>query len=185
MAKMGIGRVGEAGLVFKRKFRWTLDIKGGTCFEVPRHFVRVAARPNLQIDEIPLNFLNAREYIPGKGEWNTLNIEYLDVADKDLAGLYTWINTTYEFVGQQADVTLKQSERAGYAAEGTLILYDGCGQQIETWILKRMWPQSVDFGTLDYGDSDIVTVNLTVRYGAVSYQGSGCMPTPGGCCTGC
>ncbi len=180
---MGIGRVGEAGIVFKRKFRWTLEIKGA-CFNIQRHFVRVAARPNLQIQEIELNFLNAKEYIPGKGEWNSIQIQYIDVADQQMTELYSWINTTYEFGGRQSFVNLRQSEKAGWAGEGSLILYDGCGKALEQWTLRKMWPQTVDFGTLDYADHEFVTVDLTVRYTDVSYEGI-CNPSPRNCCTGC
>ena len=74
---MGIGRLGFQNTVFKRKFRFTFeleDICGGK--KVPKHYVKVASRPNLSIEETEINFLNAKTWIPGKASWETMTVTY-------------------------------------------------------------------------------------------------------------
>jgi hypothetical protein len=201
MARMGIGVLGDDNIVFKRKFRWTFtveDICGSSA--IPESFVKLAARPNLSIEETEINFLNAKTWIPGKGSWNTITVTYLDVAN--VAGstvkpespgspdnIYKWLASVYDFRGKAAGATPGQlnngSRRRDYAAVGVLKLYDGCGGILETWLLEDMWPTEVNFGDLDYASSDNVEIELTLRYSNVEYT-PGCGATfPAPCCTTC
>lgn len=178
---MGIGVLGAPGVIIKRKFRWTLEI-ATPCGNIPKHYVRTAGRPNLEIDETELNFLNATTWIPGKGKWQPISVTYLDVAGtNDMQGLYNWIATVYNFVDP---VSLTQSEKTGWAGTALLTMYDGCGTPLEFWTLYSCWPQSINFGDLDYGDSDVATIDLTIRYSDVRYQAT-CGPNPVPCCFGC
>ena len=95
---MGIGQLGFNNLVFKRKFRFTwelFDICGG--LEVPKHFVKVASRPNLGIEETEINFLNAKTWIPGKAAWEQITVTYIDVATFEMAPLFNWLASVYNF----------------------------------------------------------------------------------------
>ncbi len=190
---MGIGPIGNSDVVFKRKFRWLFTIytscDNGSpgIATVPASVVKLAARPNLTIEETEINFLNAKTWIPGKGSWETITVTYYDVGGASLGptmgALYSWLATVYDFTDS---VCLRQSStRAGYAGEGILNLYDGCGNMMEQWTLNNMWPQAVNFGELDYSSSEEVTIELTLRFSEVTYQ-SFC---PNGnvqpCCTGC
>jgi hypothetical protein len=197
---MGIGLLGDKNIVFKRKFRWTFqvqDICGSS--SIPESFVKLAARPNLSIEETEINFLNAKTWIPGKGSWNTISVTYIDVANVQGTSLnasqgspdnlYKWLASVYDFRGQGAGATPGQlnngSRRRDYAATGVLNLYDGCGGTLETWYLNDMWPTEVNFGELDYAASEEVTIELTLRYSAVEFL-PGCGATfPPPCCTSC
>ncbi len=57
-----------------------------------------------------------------------------------------------------------------YEGCGRLVLWDGCGIPLEAWLLRNMWPQSVNFGDLDMASSEEVTVELTLRYSNVEYK---------------
>jgi len=63
-------------------------------------------------------------------------------------------------------------------------MYDGCGTIIEEWNMSGIFPENVDFGDLDYQDSGIMEVTLTLQYDHVQFTG-GCQPEPSGSCTGC
>ena len=185
MANMGLGRIGERSVVFKRKFRWTFDVKnicglGGD--KIGASFVKLASRPNISFEETELNFLNGKTWIPGKGTWETITVTYIDAAVDDLRPLYRWLAAVYEF---DNPLTLKMGSRESWAAQGILVLYDGCGKEIEQWTMGNMWPQSINFGDLDYASSDEVTIELTLRYSDVRYDNF----CPGfnidKCCSGC
>lgn len=181
---MGIGELGFQNLVFKRKFRYTFelfDICGSG--EVPQHYVKLAARPNLSIEETEVNFLNAKTWIPGKAAWETITVTYIDVATVEAKPLFDWLASVYDFTDR---VNLKQgSQRADYAATGVIKLWDGCGSLLETWELKDVWPTSVNFGDLDYSSSDEAIIELTLRYSDVQYTNDcpGFAIDP--CCTPC
>jgi len=184
MAAMGIGNVGAPGVIFKRKFRWTLEINT-PCGFIPKHYVKTASRPKLEIEDYEINFLNAVSWIPGKGRWQPITVVYRDVAAQDFGALYSWINTVYQGLGGLQDTAnLKQSEKAGWNGVANLVLYDGCGTPLENWLLGSVFPISVDFGELDYESSEEVTIELSLRYSEVAYQNL-CGPAVTNCCQGC
>ena len=181
---MGIGRLGASNTIFKRKFRWTFridNICGGV--SIPEYYVKIAARPNLTIEEQEINFLNAKTWIPGKASWETITVTYYDVATTDIQGLWNWISSVYEFPDP---VRLRMgSSRRDYAGRGQLIMYDGCGEPLEQWTLDDLWPQAINWGELDMGSSEEANIELTLRYSNVSYQSFCPAFTPQACCTGC
>jgi hypothetical protein len=188
--EMGLGILGEApDIVFKRKYRWTFKLKPYCTDEIPEAFVKLAARPNLSIEETEINYLHGKMWIPGKGTWEAVTVTYYDIGNNPgITNLYSWLAGVYDFTDP---VSLKQSSakgntgNPGYAGTGTLNLYDGCGTVMETWTLEGVWPQAINFGELDYSSSEEVTVELTLRFHAATYE-AGCGTQFSPCaCVGC
>ncbi len=180
---MGIGSLGSQSVSIKRKFRWTLGITRDCDNSlIPEHYVKLASRPNITIEETELNFLNGKTWIPGKGTWETITVTYYDVGGSGLTQdnreLFNWLSSVYGF---QDVRTLQNSKTSQYTGTGTLILWDGCGQAMEQWVLRGMWPQSINFGELDYASSEECTIELTMRYTSVEYQSYCPGFTPQGC----
>jgi len=168
--QMGLGKLGGENIIHKRKFRWTFEVrrKGGKGGDVPAHFVKLASRPNISIEETEINFLNGKTYIPGKGTWETITVTYYDIAGNDNIPLWSWLAHVYNYTDP---VTLEQNaKRNCYAGIGVCTLYDGCGAPLERWALGDCWPQAVNFGELDYASSEEVTIEVTIRYSQVSYK---------------
>lgn len=191
---MGLGQLGGADIVFKRKYRWTFVLESPCGGVVPEHTVKLASRPNLTIEETEINFLHGKTWIPGKGSWETITVTYYDLANDgdSMTPLWSWLATVYDFTDP---VGLKQASKrggaaggaagnGGYAGIGRLTLFDGCGTPVERWVLSNVWPQQINFGDLDFASSDEMTVELTLRYSEVQYT-----PLCGGsiraCCGGC
>lgn len=182
---MGIGLLGDPDVTMKRKYRWLFSISvcnGGT---VPPHYVRTAARPSVSIEETEINFLNEKTWVPGKAAWDEITITYLDVAvangDGNIA-LWSWLATVYDYTSACRHMASKRSD---YSGTGTLVLYDGCGNPLEQWIMADMWPKNIKFGDLAYDSNDFVEIELTCRYSQVTYTNM-CGPQPNPCpCTGC
>lgn len=184
MAQMGIGKLGNANLIFKRKFRWTFEVfRPGNGSQIPASFVKIASRPNLSVEETEINYLNAKTWIPGKASWETITVTYYDVATIENKPLFDWLASVYDFTNP---VTLGQgSQRSDYAAIGTLTMYDGCGFPLEIWTLDDLWPQSINFGELDYSSSEEATIELTLRYSNVTYRSVCPNFVPQALCTPC
>lgn len=166
---MGLGKLGDASLTFKRKFRWTFRVEnvcGGLTLE--DSYVKLASRPNLSIDETEINRLHGKGFLPGKGTWETITVTYYDVATLDNKVLWTWLASVYNFTDP---VKLQMgSKRSDYAGTGVLKLFDGCGQIIEEWTLTDLWPQAIKFGDLDYSSSEELNIELTLRFSQVAYK---------------
>lgn len=197
MANMGIGALGAPNIILKRKFRFlaTFTPPGGEASEEPSesftNYVKVANRPQLDIDETEIHFLNAIQYIPGKGRWQPLTVTYIDVADQKMGPLYNWILNVYDFNKAAGEANssdsgnLPQSEKIGWSGTGKIEMLDGCGKILERWSLQDVWPQSVNFGDLDYSASDEATIDVTWRFSKAKIEGVACMAEPIGNCSGC
>ena len=61
-------------------------------------------------------------------------------------------------------VTGRQGYAAGYKRDVELDMLDPSGNVVSKWILKNCMATDVDFGELDYGSSDLATIQLTLRY---------------------
>lgn len=182
---MGIGVIGQPDITFKRNFRWTFEISGFCNNQnnlIPEHFVKVAGRPNLSIEETEINHKNGKMWIPGKASWETVTVTYIDAAHESMHSLWNWLATAYDFTDP---IQLSQGSRRDWDATGVLSMYDGCGTILETWELGHMWPTAINFGEVDYSSSDEATIELTLRYWDVRYRSfcPGFQPEP--CCTGC
>jgi hypothetical protein len=175
---MGLGALGLSTTSIKRKFRWTLTISPkcpnfrgfstgiGQGYIGP-NFCKVASRPNYDIEETELNFLNAKTWIAGKLTWQSITATFIDASANEISNLYLWL-------GQNArlDDNIKFWQGTSfqdYAASAELILYTGCGQPMEAWLLDNVWPQATNFGELDYTSSEEATIELTLRYDSVKY----------------
>ncbi len=180
---MGLGAIGDGKVIFKRKFRWTFEIE--FCCNnvvdgvlqppkvVAKEFVKIGARPQIDIEEIEINYLNGKMWIPGKGTWQTMTVTYYDVAGATNNGLNTnsvlaWIATIYDFTDCRCLPMNSVPEQ--YEGVARLVLWDGCGNPLEAWLLRHVWPQSVNWGDLDMSSSEECTVELTLRYSDVSYR---------------
>lgn len=180
---MGIGLLGDPNLIIKRKFRWTLQFRLNCNGQiVEENFVKVAGRPNISIESTELNFLNEKNFIPGKATWETITVSYLDVAGNELLSLWDWLASVYDYTNKNRWMGAAQKD---YTATGYLLLYSGCGDPLESWTLENAWPEAINFGDLDYSSSDPAEIELTLRYTGVQYHnycGRDPLPCP---CTPC
>jgi hypothetical protein len=190
---MGLGLLGNDNIVFKRKYRWTMEFFCPCDSVIGSHLVKVASRPNISIEETEINFLHGKMWIPGKATWETISVTFYDIAvregDSGSNGIYTWLATVYNFTD---NVGLHQSSRKGtedngsqgYAGKVALTMFDGCGTELEKWTLGHCWPQAINFGELDYSSSEEATIEVTLRYATAQYEVMcGTMKDP--CCAGC
>lgn len=169
---MGLGILGNPLVVFKRKFRWTMAIEfcNGTKI-IPEHFVKIASRPQMDFEETEINFLHGKFWLPGKQTWQDMTVTYYDVAGSVAAGagglrIFDWIATVYDITDPTC---LQMGQRSDYEGVGHLFLYDGCGDTIELWNIKGMWPKGVNFGELDMSSSEEMTIELTIKFREVTY----------------
>jgi hypothetical protein len=179
-APMGIGALGQQNVVFKRKFRWTVEWKdrNQAGLLVPATFVKVAARPELTIEEVPLN---AKSWIPGKAEWQSCSFTYYDTDEITLKPLYELLAEQYEMAELKEKIEPKYRSideewqkldppKVARDLKVIMRLYDGVGYELENWELNQVQFEKIDFGELDYSSSSQVDVTVTVKYKEVKYH---------------
>jgi len=140
-------------VVFKRKFRWTLEVQFGEVKTKP-YFVKVQSRPlQPSTAEDPKRIVTTYfDVIPATHE-----DFFKCIAAVYLAGGEAFANakgTTTEFL----------ENVKGTLGTGEMILYDGCGFACEKWQFKGLWPESINFGDLCYSSDPHSDIDVTWRY---------------------
>lgn len=183
----------------KRKFRWLFKISGVSAEDSPAGGQARAlppkrgARPSLSWKEYECQHLNETIYYPFKPDWKPVQLHLYDI-NCTTNPVFDWIRLTQNLA--QGGLYDPQSGNwtpivdAEFKREGKLLMLDGCGTTLEEWTFENCYPQNVEWGELDMDSSDVVTVDLTLRYdrayiaigdpGGPGPGGPGGGPGPGG-----
>jgi hypothetical protein len=188
---MGLFNIGSA--CFKRKYRWMFFIKDvcgtvsdssyGTNVLPPSK----GSRPSISFKEIEAQHVSETVYFPGRPDWKPISLTLYDFTIRNQNRVFEWLKLYYRVNGTNVTIipSVFESNIAAQTGiipasgsglrrnnqpdaikipEAELILYDGCGNAIERWVFENVWPQSVEFGELDMQSSEVVTVDVTLRY---------------------
>jgi len=185
---MGLGIIGDRSTCFRQQFRWTFSVGAnrlstGNSTGAPGYIGDAtdnskpilppskAARPNLELKEMEVRHVNETVFYPGRPEWKPLNITLYHIGPFNHDPIFDWIMTMYDprpGVADQ-DVWKAPIEKSGSGQQliqnrAILTMYDGCGEEVERWIYQHVWPQTVDWGMLDMTSSELVYIDVTLRY---------------------
>lgn len=144
----------------KRKFRWLLSIPEISADDPIKTLPPLkSARPNISFKEVEVQHINESIFFPVKPEWKPINLVLYDLK-KNQNPIFDWLKKIYD----PEKGKWGPSINTGFKKRATLKLYDGCGELIESWIYDNVWPQAVEFGDLDMGNSEIVMIDVTLRF---------------------
>lgn len=167
---MGLFR-GYDSTCFKRKYRWMFslkDVSGDPAILTSNALPpSKASRPNLQFKELEAQHISETVYFPGKPDWKPITVTLYDTKVNSNP-VFDWIAKYYDpnrgYLGYSSSQFPNNSALAMKINEAYLTLFSGCGTVVEKWIFENVWPQAIEFGELDMSQSDVVTIDLTLRY---------------------
>ncbi len=165
---IGIPGVGSGILQPKIKNRWrvTFSNMGGGVDAQPLSLQCITVtRPTLSFEEIQLDRYNSRAWVAGKHTFEAITVSFEDdvtgtasrVVQDQLQG-QQWL------IGAEGQWLAARGEGSLYKFVTTLDQLDGNEQVIEEWIIEGCFIQNVAYGDLDYAASEVVTIELTIRY---------------------
>ena len=138
----------------KMKNRYIMQIDG-----VPAYLIKTAARPQIVFEEVPLEHMNVKRYVKGKGDWQQLNITLYDAVVPSAAqSVMEWVRLSHE------SVTGRDGYSDFYKKDVTIQVLGPVGDIVEEWTLKQAWIKSANFGTLDQTTSEPIEIELSLRY---------------------
>lgn len=176
---------------YLQSFRWLFQIEGvsGVAKALPP---LQAARPSLNFKEQMVAHLVENIYYPVRPEWKPVTITLYEIRNSNSVPVgrnpvMEWVQQLYNpspkttqstvaalgegvetLSGDWFDIAkegcAQDSQSLCFKRNATLCLYDGCGSVLEVWRFDNAWPQSVDWGDLDMGSSEILTAKVTLRY---------------------
>lgn len=186
---MGLGVIGDRNTCFRQQNRWMFriadqsggEIIGDTSNNAGRPMLppSKAARPNLELKEMEVRHVTETVFYPGRPEWKPLNITLYHIGPFQHDPVWDWILSMYDpqpavadnavwktpvVYGNPTTTIQPGAPRQLMQNRAILELYNGCGDVLERWVYQTVWPQTVDWGMLDMSSSDVVYIDLTLRY---------------------
>ena len=138
----------------KKQYLWVVEFDGLDAF-----VARTTKRPTIGFEEIEIPYLNTKRYLAGKFEFETIEVTFHDPLDGSEADkVMDWI----KLIGNPENVN--KNFAATYKKDFKIKLLDGNGVVVEQWQIVGAWPQSSNFGDLDYSSNDPVEITVTFRY---------------------
>ena len=154
-------------LMPKLKYRFRVQLTGfGTqaSTELTKQVIDVA-RPKVSFEEIEVPVYNSRIYLAGKYSFETLTLIVRDDASGNVTKLVG------QQIQKQFDFMEQASARSGIDYKFTTkveVLDGGNGtlgpQVLETFECYGCFLQNTDYGDLNYGTNEVVTVAMTIRF---------------------
>lgn len=143
-----------------RKHRWVFAIQGIDAF-----LMKTASRPQIQNNEIVIDWINEKRYLTGKSEFQSISVNLYDpIAPSGAQQVMEWLRIHYESV----------SGRAGYAdfykRDIQLKMLDPVGTVVQLWDYRGAFITDANFNDLDYSAADACEIAMTLRYDNVILQ---------------
>lgn len=179
---MGLGfGLEKTNSVFKQKNRWLFyftDISAKGIGILPP---AKSARPSMSFKEIEVQHLNETIFFPGKPEYKTLTLSLYDLCSennpKGEHPVINWLRRLYDSEsGDYGFIIDESDDEKNLKLDACVELYDGCGNCLEKWILENCWPQNCEFQDLDMSSSEVLMVDLTLRYDRAYITRNECTP---------
>ena len=138
----------------KRQFRFLIAMDGIDAFTV-----KTATRPQIAFEDTVIDYMNTKFYYPGKATWEPLTMTLIDpLVPSASQKVMEWMRLVYEAN------TGRMGYKAFLAKNFNLKLLDPVGAVAEDWEIVNAWPQSINWGELDYSVSDPVNLTVTFRF---------------------
>ena len=122
-------------------------------------------RPSVSFEEIPIEIYNSRMYLAGKHTWATTTANFRDDAGGNVSRLIG------EQLQKQLDMMEQASASSGIDYKFTTrceILDGGNGSSepvvLETWEMYGCFITEANYGDLNYGSNEPVTIGMTLRF---------------------
>jgi len=148
----------------RRKHRWVFAVLQPLQHEALL-FLQKASRPQFKYEEAVMHHDQEQAYFAGKQSWEPITLTFYD-AEQDpnvSEQMHKWITTvTTSGLGGSGPVTV--AVPSAYKKEASLTMTKGDGSVSERWTLKGVWPQQTNWQDLDYTNTEIQLVEVTMRF---------------------
>ena len=121
-------------------------------------WVSNASRPTINMESIEIPFMNTSTWVVGRYIWESITITLRDpIGPSASQAVMEWVRLSSE------SVTGRQGYAVAYKRDLHMELLDPTGTAVSLWVLKNCMPTTVNFGDLNYGDSALATIDITIQ----------------------
>jgi len=151
----------------KRQFRFKVEFGG---FDAGNSFLwwaKTATKPSFEIASTPHQYLNHTFHYPGTVTWQDVVIEMVDPGTPDMAASMAALleGGGYHPPSDADDVsTMTKATAVSSLGTVTVTQTDANGSPLEQWTLWNAFISKVDYGSLAYGNDELTTISITLKY---------------------
>ena len=115
-------------------------------------------RPSMKINSVPIDFMNEKNYVAGRYNWEEMEITFYDpIGPSTSQQLMEWVRLHAE------SLTGRMGYAAGYKKNILLKSLDPTGIEVEKWFLEQCMITGINFGDFDYGNDELINITLTLQ----------------------
>ena len=150
----------------KRSFRWVFFMGN----LIQPWLIRSVKKPSFSVGNVAHQYINHTFFYPGRVSWSPIDVSFVDpggVGEADSADQIMqavkemgWLEPR---LGSAATTSISKSRANAALGEARIVQIDADGNQIEQWELFNPWVTNVDFGSLDYGSEEMVTISMSIQ----------------------
>ncbi len=139
----------------KKKNRFYLEFPDDM---IDAWMVQSTTRPSVNINKVPIEYMNMKTYVAGKVEWQAIDIEFLDpIGPSGSQKIMEWVRLHVE------SITGRMGYAVGYAKDLILTSLDPTGQKVERWVLRQCIVTSASFGNNSQGEDGLQMLKINVQ----------------------
>lgn len=147
-----------------RQYRFTISDGTGVWW-----WAKSVEKPSFDIDSQEYKLINHKYKYPGVATWNDIKISIVDPNERAKDLFETLQASGYnpradDVVDPEGIVKKSATDIFRVGGEIQIHQIDSNGKVIEQWKLNNAWIKSVTFGSLDYSNDELVTIDITVSY---------------------
>ncbi len=126
---------------------------------IPAYLVKAAARPTIANGEIVLDHINIDRKVKGKSRWSDVSITVYDpITTEGAQAVMGWIRFHHE------SITGRDGYSSDYKRDIEFYALSALGEKIENWSLKGAFISDANFGQMDWGTEEAMTIELTLKF---------------------
>ncbi len=156
----GTGGEADSKVESNRKHRWRFTSISGA-LDKESVYLSSAQRPHVIVDEAIMHHDQEQVYFAGKHHWEPITLVFYDVytgGANTSSKIWEWFNKAVKVPSASADVP------SAYKKDSTLEMTKADGSVQETWKIYNSWAIDVNYNDLDYGNSEIATIDVSMKY---------------------
>lgn len=141
-----------------RKHRWKFSMEGINKESV---YLSSAQRPHFITEEAVMHHDQEQVYFAGKHHWEPITLVFYDVytgGANTSSKIWDWVQKSVKVPDANAGLP------SAYKLPSTLEMTKADGSVQETWKIFNCWAIDVNWNDLDYSNSEIATIDVSMKY---------------------
>ncbi len=127
--------------------------------------IKGVSNVNLTQGSVRLNHINVQRYVKGITTWGPITFTLFDpITPSGAQATMEWVRLHHE------SLTGRDGYSSDYKRDIEFYALSAMGEKIENWTLKGTFISDANFGQMDWGTEEAMTIELTLKFDYAIHQ---------------